>query len=51
MMRLILDSATDHAIFTVDRDGMVTTWNPGAERLLGYTDSEIIGEDGRIRCE
>lgn len=47
-LRLIFDSATDYAIFTVDRDGIVTTWNRGAERLLGYTDSEIIGEDGRI---
>jgi PAS domain S-box-containing protein len=47
-MRLILDSATDYAIFTVDRDGIVTTWNPGAERLLGYKDSEIIGQNGRI---
>jgi len=47
-MRLILDSATDYAIFTLDRSGIVTTWNPGAERLLGYTNDEIIGHDGRI---
>jgi PAS domain S-box-containing protein len=47
-MRLILDSATDYAIFTLDRDGIVTTWNPGAERLLGFKDVEIIGQNGRI---
>jgi len=47
-MRLILDSATDYAIFTLDRDGIVTTWNPGAERLLGFKDVEIIGKNARI---
>jgi PAS domain S-box-containing protein len=47
-MRLILDSATDYAIFTINRDGIVTTWNPGAERLLGYRDSEIVGRNGRV---
>ena len=47
-MRLILDSATDYAIFTLDREGVVTTWNWGAERLLGYKDSEIIGQNSRI---
>jgi PAS domain S-box-containing protein len=47
-MRLILDSATDYAIFTLDREGVVTTWNTGAERLLGYTDDEIIGQNGLV---
>lgn len=47
-MRLILDSATDYAILTLDRSGIVTSWSPGAERLLGYKDHEIIGKDGRI---
>ena len=31
---LILESATDYAIFTIDRAGVVTSWNTGAERLL-----------------
>lgn len=47
-LRLILESALEYAIFTMDRDGRVTTWNSGAERLLGYTEEEIIGRDARI---
>ena len=47
-LRLILESATEYAIFTTDRDGRVTTWNSGAERLLGYTEEEILGRDARI---
>jgi PAS domain S-box-containing protein len=47
-MRLILNSAMDYAIFTLNRDGIVTTWNLGAERLLGFKDVEIIGQNGRI---
>jgi len=45
---LILESATDYAIFTIDRAGVVTSWNTGAERLLGFRENEIIGRDGRI---
>lgn len=44
-LRLIFDSSTDFAIFTMDMEGKVTTWNAGAERLLGYTGSEICGTD------
>jgi PAS domain S-box-containing protein len=46
--RLILESATGYAIFTIDNAGIVTSWNSGAERLLGYCEEEIIGRDGRI---
>jgi PAS domain S-box-containing protein len=46
--RLILESAIDYAIFTIDRKGFVTTWNNGAERLLGFREDEIIGKDGRV---
>jgi PAS domain S-box-containing protein len=46
--RLILESATRYAIFTIDRAGIVTSWNSGAERLLGFREDEIIGRDGRI---
>ena len=45
--RLIIEGSTDHALITVDRKGGVTSWNPGAERLLGYTESEIMGKDYR----
>jgi PAS domain S-box-containing protein len=42
--RLLLDAITDYAIFVLDPDGYVVTWNTGAERLKGYTADEIIGQ-------
>ncbi|MEG4805032.1 PAS domain S-box protein [Microcoleus sp. ARI1-B5] len=47
-LQLILDSAKDYAIFTLDTGGHFTSWNAGAERLLGYGEAEIIGQHGRI---
>ncbi|MEG5032960.1 PAS domain-containing protein [Microcoleus sp. AT3-D2] len=47
-LQLILDSAKDYAIFTIDTNGHVTSWNAGAERLLGYPEAEIVGQHGRI---
>ena len=43
--RLHLAAATtrDFAILTADNDGSVSSWNKGAERLFGYTESEMIG--------
>lgn len=46
--RFIVESAKDYAIFTLDLNGIVTSWNVGAERLLGYSEAEIIGREGRI---
>jgi PAS domain S-box-containing protein len=40
---LIVENALDYAIFTLDLDGRITSWSPGAERILGYADAEIIG--------
>ena len=34
----------DCAIYMLDRDGRVTTWNPGAERIKGYSAAEIVGQ-------
>src|SRR5215470_17438755 len=42
-MRLLLESIRDYAIFMLDVSGNVASWNPGAERIKGYTASEIIG--------
>lgn len=42
-LHLILDSAADYAIFTTDLDRRVTSWNVGAERVLGWTADEIVG--------
>ncbi len=41
--RLIIESVKDYAIFILDPKGVVSTWNPGAERIKGYRASEIIG--------
>jgi PAS domain S-box-containing protein len=41
---LLVDTITDYAIFLLDPDGYVTTWNPGAERIKGYRAAEIIGQ-------
>jgi PAS domain S-box-containing protein len=43
--RMMIEGSTDYALFTVDGRGCVTSWNPGAERLLGYSESEIAGKD------
>lgn len=40
----IISEIEDYAVFLLDIDGNVTTWNKGAERLKGYTTEEIIGE-------
>lgn len=40
----ILASATDYAIIAMDRDGRVTRWNTGAERILGWSEEEMLGE-------
>ena len=46
--RLMVESAKDYIIFTLDLNGLVTSWNSGAERLLGYSETEIIGCDNRL---
>jgi PAS domain S-box-containing protein len=42
--RLLIDSVRDYAIFMLDPQGIITSWNPGAERIKGYTPQEIIGQ-------
>jgi PAS domain S-box-containing protein len=42
--RLLIESVTDYAIYMLDPTGIVTSWNPGAQRFKGYTSSEIIGQ-------
>ena len=41
---LLLQSITDYAIYMLDREGIVRSWNIGAERLKGYRPDEIIGQ-------
>ena len=42
--RLLAQSLTDYAIYMIDPEGFVTTWNAGAERIKGYEPTEIIGQ-------
>jgi PAS domain S-box-containing protein len=42
--RLLIDSITDYAIYMLDKDGYVVSWNPGARRFKGYESPEIIGQ-------
>ena len=41
----IIEDATDYAILTLDEEGRVTSWSPGAARILGYSAEEAIGMD------
>jgi PAS domain S-box-containing protein len=42
--RLLVDSIPDYAIFMLDAEGRVVTWNAGAQKLTGYTPEEAIGK-------
>ena len=42
--RLLVESVDDYAIFALDPNGYVLSWNPGAQRFKGYTADEIIGK-------
>jgi PAS domain S-box-containing protein len=43
-VQLLIVSVIDYAIYMIDLDGRVASWNPGAARLKGYSSSEIIGQ-------
>jgi PAS domain S-box-containing protein len=43
-LRLLVESVQDYAIFLLDREGHVVTWNPGAQRIKGYAPAEILGK-------
>jgi PAS domain S-box-containing protein len=42
--RLLVDGVADYAIYMLDPEGLVTSWNTGAERIKGYSREEIIGK-------
>ena len=42
--RLLVEGVVDYAIFMLDPDGVVTSWNTGAERINGYRREEILGK-------
>ncbi len=43
-LRTLVEAVTDYAIFTLDAEGHVTSWNTGAQRIKGYARDEIIGQ-------
>ena len=43
--RLLVEGVRDYALFIVDPTGCVTSWNSGAERMLGYVEAEIVGRN------
>jgi PAS domain S-box-containing protein len=45
LYKLLVDTVSDYAIFALDPDGNIVTWNAGAERIKGYAPSEIIGRN------
>jgi two-component system, chemotaxis family, CheB/CheR fusion protein len=43
-LRLLIDSVRDYAIFTIDPDGVIASWNAGAQRMFSYDSGEAIGQ-------
>ena len=43
LFRLLVESVVDYAIFLLEPDGTIASWNAGAWRLKGYTEDEIVG--------
>lgn len=41
--RLLVEGVTDYAIYMLDPSGVITTWNAGAQRIKGYTQTEVLG--------
>ncbi|WGF90935.1 PAS domain S-box protein [Marinivivus vitaminiproducens] len=42
--RLLIEAVVDYAIYMLDPDGIVVSWNPGAQRFKGYEAAEIVGQ-------
>src|SRR4051812_5358646 len=41
---MLIQGVVDYAIYMLDPDGRVASWNPGAEKIKGYSEDEILGE-------
>lgn len=46
--RLLIENVKDYAIYMLDLQGRVMTWNKGAQRVKGYSTNEILGQDNKI---
>lgn len=42
-LRLLIDSVHDHALYLLDPDGIICSWNPGAQRIKGFAAEEVVG--------
>jgi PAS domain S-box-containing protein len=42
-LELLIDAVQDYALFILDRDGHIRSWNRGASRIMGYDESEVLG--------
>lgn len=42
-LKLLIESVSDHGLYLIDVSGMVCSWNPGAQRIMGYSAEEVIG--------
>ncbi len=47
-LQMMIESVRDYALFSLDLQGRVISWNSGAERLFGYTEAEIVGRSARV---
>jgi PAS domain S-box-containing protein len=48
LFELLIESSIDFAIFTIDPNGLTTSWNAGAERLFGYAEHEMVGRSADV---
>jgi two-component system CheB/CheR fusion protein len=47
-LRLLVESVTDYSIIIQNLEGCIEVWNPGAERMFGYTKAEVVGQSIEI---
>jgi two-component system CheB/CheR fusion protein len=47
-LRMLIESVTDYSIIIQDTEGRIEVWNPGAERMFGYTSAEAVGQSIKI---
>jgi PAS domain S-box-containing protein len=46
--RMLVEGVNDYAIFMTDQEGTIVSWNAGAEKMMGYNDSEIVGRSAEV---
>jgi PAS domain S-box-containing protein len=47
LYQLLIEELQDFAVFLLDVDGRITSWNPGVERFFGFPEAEFVGKDVR----